>query len=266
MTGLKQQREQDQARAQVDALLDYLLAGLQAAFGGKLTGLYLTGSLSYGGFEAARSDIDLQAVLAAWPNGEELAAIEALHRCADREYPVWAGRVECSYVPLELLAEIGPPARPRPWWGFDRLYYEAEAGNEWLINHYFLWHFGIALSGPEFRTLMPEPDILEVRRASARDFYREWLPKLEDQTYLDDPHQQSYLVLNLCRILHTVCGDGPGSKQAGAEWTMRRYPQWQDLIEEAQRWEYGQSMQRQADVLEMIPFTEAQLSYSGIQI
>ncbi|MBO0859744.1 MAG: hypothetical protein J2P21_15040 [Chloracidobacterium sp.] len=106
--------------------------------GENVVGLYLSGSLSYGDFVPERSDIDLQAVVRPPLNQSELNSIEQLHRGLDEQYPAWKGRLECSYVPIELMQEVLPPKISRPWWGFDTLYSEADAGNEWIINHYFL--------------------------------------------------------------------------------------------------------------------------------
>ncbi|MCC7479849.1 DUF4111 domain-containing protein [bacterium] len=250
--------------ADINALLAQWQAGLLSALGEQVTGLYLWGSLSYGGFIPGRSDIDLQALLRRPLTAPQLDSLEALHQRLQEAYPRWRGRVECAYVPLAQLQSIEPPEQPRPWWGFDHLYREAGYGHEWLINQWLLHHFSITLFGPPYDSLAPEPALQEVRRASARDFYREWLGKLEDPQYLADSHQQSYLVLNLCRILYSVQGEGPGSKQAAADWTSVRYPQWAGLIAEAQDWEYGSSMDRTEDVCALIRFTDAQIQASGI--
>jgi Domain of unknown function (DUF4111)/Nucleotidyltransferase domain len=211
-----------------------------------VVGLYLTGSLAYGDFVPSRSDIDLQAVVRNPLTEDELKSIERLHREIEKRHPEWKGRIECSYVPLELMQQIMPPATPRPWWGFDTLYPQAPAGNEWIINHYILSRHGIALEGPDFNTLIPPIDIRDVRKASARDLFQEWAPKIDDAAWLSNSHYQSCLVLNLCRILHTVIDGEPGPKKIASQWAKATYPAWKDLIEEAERWTYGDEMKRQA--------------------
>jgi predicted nucleotidyltransferase len=232
--------------------------------GENVVGLYLSGSLSYGDFVPERSDIDLQAVIRRPLNEPELKSIEQLHRGLDERYPAWKGRLECSYVPLELMQEVLPPKTPRPWWGFDTLYAEAGAGNEWIINHYFLSKHSVALDGPDFTTLIPPIDMREVRKASARDLFKEWEPKINDSEWLANPHYQSYLVLNLCRILHTVIGNGPASKKVAAEWTKAAYPQWENLIEEAEQWEYGKEMKRHDEAVAFIRFAIEKVNKTGI--
>jgi hypothetical protein len=248
----------------VNPLLAEWVRGVKHILGDQVIGLYLTGSLAYGDFVPERSDIDLQAVVRNPPTEAELHEIEQLHRKIDERYPEWANRTECSYVPLDLMREVNPPATPRPWWGFDTMYPAAPAGNEWTINHYLLAKHGIPLEGPAFRTLIPPIDIQDVRRASAKDLLAEWAPKIDDVAWLSHSHHQTYLVLNLCRILHTTIGGETGSKKIAGRWTKTAYPEWKDLIEEAERWKYGGVMTRQDEVVAFIRFaiekvTEANL-------
>lgn len=238
----------------INALLTEWVQGLKRRLGDGIVGLYLGGSLSYGDFVPDRSDIDLQAVVRSPLTEYELRSVEQLHREIERLCPQWARRIECSYVPLELMRELAPPKTPRPWWGFGTLYDAAPAGNEWIINHYLLAKHGLALEGPDFNKLIPPIDIQEVRRASARDLFQEWVPKINDGDWLSNSHHESYLVLNLCRILHTAIAGQPSSKKTAAQWTKANYPEWKDLIEEAERWTYGTEMNRQNDAVAFVRF------------
>jgi Domain of unknown function (DUF4111) len=248
----------------INTVLTEWANGLKRLLDKKIVGLYLSGSLAYGDFVPARSDIDLQAVVRSALTEDELRSVEQLHKEIERECPEWAERIECSYVPLELMSELAPPVTPRPWWGFGTLYAEAPAGDEWIINHYLLSKYGIVLDGPDFNELIPPIDIYSVRQASARDLFQEWLPKVDDDAWLSNSHHQSYLVLNLCRILHTVIGGQPGSKKVAAHWVKATYPQWKDLIEEAERWTYGQEMKRQLDTVSFVRFAVDRVNESKL--
>ncbi len=138
--------------------------------------------------------------------------------------------------------------------GIWHLYAEAPAGNEWIINHYLLSQHGVALDGPAFNELIPPIDIHDVRQASARDLFQEWAPKIYDGVWLSNSHNQSYLVLNLCRILQTVIQGEPRSKKIAGQRAKAAYPQWQNLIEEAEKWAYGDEMKRQADAVAFLQF------------
>ena len=244
----------------INSVLTEWVEGLKGLLGKKIVGLYLSGSLAYGDFVPERSDIDLQAVVRSPLTEDELRSVEQLHRRIEGRCPQWADRIECSYVPLELMRELTPPARQRPWWGFGTLYAEAPAGHEWIINHYLLASHGIALEGPDFNELIPPIDIQTVRQASARDLFQEWVPKVDDGVWLSNSHYQSYLVLNLCRILHTVIRGRPGSKKVAGQWAKVTYPRWKDLIEEAERWGYGGDMKRQADAVAFLRFAVARVN------
>lgn len=148
--------------------------------------------------------------------------------------------------------------------GFDTLYAEAPAGYEWIINHYILSKHGLALEGPPFNTLIPGVDLQQVRKASAKDLFKEWVPKIDDPERLSNSHFQSYLVLNLCRILHTVSGHEPASKRIAGRWAISTYPQWRDLIEEADRWGYGDQMKRQTDVVAFIRFAVEKVNEANL--
>jgi hypothetical protein len=113
---------------------------------------------------------------------------------------------------------------------------------------------GIALEGPEFSELVPPIEIYSVRQASARDLFQEWVPKINDAAWLSNSHYQSYLILNLCRIMHTVLHGQPGSKKVAAQWVKATYPHWKDLVEEAEQWTYGAQMNRQAEAVAFLQF------------
>lgn len=246
--------------ADVNDLLLLWAGGVADVLGEKVIGLYLTGSLTYGDFARKRSDIDLCVVVKKPLFASELELIERLHIETERRYPVWARRVECSYVPIHMMHEVLPPKTPRPWWGHGVLYAEAPYGNEWIINQYFLHKSGIALLGPEFRTLVNHVDLREVQKASARDLFQEWEPKIRNSESLQDSHLQSYVVLNLCRILYTVIRGDAGSKKAAVAWVKTAYPRWDGLIEEADDWGHGTEMNRKDDVIAFIRFAAEQVN------
>src|SRR5262249_14018017 len=238
----------------INTVLTEWAEGLNHLLGKKIVGLYLSSSLAYGDFVPERSDIALQAVVRSPLTEDELRSVEQLHREIDRRCPHWAGRIDCSYVPLELMRELTPPATSRPWGGLGTWYAEAPAGNEWIVNHYLLSQHGIALEGPDFSELIPAINIRDVRQASARDLFQEWVLKINDGAWLSNSHNQSYLVLNLCRILHTVIHGQLRSKKVAAQWAKAAYPQWQNLIEEAEGWAYGDEMKRRTEAVALLQF------------
>lgn len=237
-----------------DVLYDYVKQ-VNKILGNNIIGVYLFGSLSYNDFNPDRSDIDLLVVVNKPLSPEEGEKIKELHLGLEKNYPSWKERIEGSYTPINLFSNVLPPKEPRPYFGGGEFYFEAPYGNEWLINDYLLYHKSIALQGPEFHALVNSIDIEEVRKASTRDLYQEWEPKLKEREWLDNSHYQSYLVLNLCRILYTVIQGDVASKTVSSTWVKNEYaPQFKNLIDEADKWRHGDEMKRQDKVLEFLKF------------
>lgn len=238
----------------VNKILGSFEKGLLGIFGNNLIGLYLTGSLSYSDFNPGSSDIDLVAILNKPATPDELKLVKQLHFQIEKQNKKWAKRIECSYIPSDMLKNILPPKTPRPYFGEGVFYPEAAYGNEWLINNYLLYKQGITLLGKNFRKLVKPIDIVDVQKACIKDLFKEWQPKITDPNYLNNDHYQSYVVLNLCRILYTVICNSLAAKKTSASWVKKEYKQWNDLIQAAENWQYGKKMSLKVKTIEFIKF------------
>jgi len=227
---------------------------LTAALGEEIVGIYLFGSLTYGDFQPDRSDIDLVVIVHRALSATALAKIAEIHTRLGERFPRWSKRLEASYLPLDQLELTEPPANPRPWYGEGRLYPAAQFGNEWIINNYLLREHGLALSGPPFALICPPITIAQVQEACRRDLLEEWQPKLDDAEWVANPHYQSYLVFNLCRILHTVRNGAAASKSVSCAWVARKYPRWKMLIDAANQWRYGDAFDHEEEMREFLRF------------
>jgi len=246
----------------VNEILKFFTCGATLILKENLAGIYLTGSLSYGAFHYDRSDIDLIVILKKPNSPTELERIKSFHKEIETKFNNWAKRLECSYTPIEMLTNILPPKEPRPWyWGGEGiLYEEAPYGNEWIINNYLLYNHAISLTGPDFRELTGPVDIEEVQKACIRDLFTEWEPKAKSQEWLRDSHNESYFVLNLCRILCTVMSKSAGSKDAATSWVKSKYGEWADLINSVDQWHYGIELNLQRKSIEFLGFVIHQVS------
>ena len=101
----------------INTLLEQLKEGLRDIFDKKLIGLYLTGSLSYNDFHLKRSDIDLVVVLSKPVSEEQIKSIKNLHQKVEKNHQKWARRIECSYIPLDMLKHRAPVILFRPYVG-----------------------------------------------------------------------------------------------------------------------------------------------------
>lgn len=239
----------------INKILYELTKGIVNIFADNLVGFYLTGSLSYDDFNLGSSDIDLLVVLNKPVFQEEIELIKQLHLQVGKCNEKWFKRLECSYVPIEMLKNILPPKTPRPYFGAGIFYPEAPYGNEWLINQYLLYKHGITLIGQDFKKLVNPINIVDVQKANIRDLFEEWKPKISDPTYLKDSHQQSYIVLNLCRILYMVMCNSTSSKKVAASWVKKEFgSEWNNLIQTAEDWQYGKEMNLRKETINFIKF------------
>jgi hypothetical protein len=238
----------------VNELLFFATSEITQILADNVVGFYLTGSLTYNDFVPGRSDIDLLVVIENALSKDVINLIAQFHNDLESRYLQWAERVECSYLPIRELSNIQPPKAPRPYFGEGMFYAEAPYGNEWIINRYFLYNYGINLIGPDFKIIAEPVNFDEVRMAAINDFFKEWMPKTNDHKWLGDSHFQSYLVLNLCRILKTVIGRQAVSKTESALWVVSEFPQWSKLVKTAMQWRYGLKMAEQEKVIEFIRF------------
>ena len=244
----------------INQVITYLAEGISEILQENLIGIYLFGSLTYGDFNNKRSDIDLTVILKNSATKPQLVKLEELHKEAENKYPKWKKRIENSYTPQNMLSSLVPPGA-RPYYGEGVLYSESHYGNEWIINLYLLYNHGIAILGPKCSELLQPIKIKDVQEACIKDLFKEWEPKLREQEWLDNSHCQSYLVLNLCRILNTVINATVLSKKKSATWVKEKYPhQWKELIQTAEDWHYGIEMKQKKEALEFLQFVIGKVS------
>ena len=245
---------------EIDTILTELIKKIDNVIGDNLLGIYLFGSLTYGDFDPGRSDIDLITLVNQQLNAFQIEKCHELHLYIEKRNPKWLHRIENSFTPTSMLSNIQPPNDPRPYYN-DGEIWQAQYGNEWIINLYLLDKYGITLFGRNIHNIINNINIKDVQQACVKDLFKEWEPKLQDPKCLDNHHYQSYLVLNLCRILYTVQKADAKSKKVSADWVKTQYPQWTNLINTAQNWHYGIQMLMQKDVLEFLRFviTEVKL-------
>lgn len=243
----------------VNQVLELLTSGLQNLLGNQLVGLYLTGSLTYGDFDKDSSDIDFLAVLDNPLAEGQLEAVKELHQQIGEAVPFWEKRLEGSYITTEMIKTKERPEEPRPYvnGGKVNLY---KYGNEWTINLYALLETGVAIIGREPTQMFPTVTIEDVREASKQDLLNDWQPKLDDPNAFssedyDSNHLKAYAVLTMCRILHRAKNDGIASKRVASGWVKETYPDWAQIVEQAEQWQHGKQMSSDDEVREFIRFT-----------
>jgi predicted nucleotidyltransferase len=222
----------------VNAVVRDLLTGVRAALGEHFRGMYLVGSLVTGDFDPRRSDVDVLVVIDANLPADRFAALQAVHRAlAARDSP-WAVEVEAYYLTEAALR------RDDPTFG-EHLKVNRGGGVleplhrdlGWLIQAHLLREYGVALVGPDPRTLVDPVapgDLRQVVAATIPD----WLePLLAKPDGLRQPGFRAYLVLTLCRVLYTLAHDAVASKQVAGRWARATVDRrWAGLIGRALAW------------------------------
>ncbi|MCL2765272.1 MAG: DUF4111 domain-containing protein [Treponema sp.] len=221
-----------------------------------IVGIYLFGSLIYGGFDENSSDIDLIVITKTLLNKIEIKNIEILHKEIIKINNLWGNRLEVSYTPLFMFNEKSIPNIPRPYYN-GKFYEKAGYGNEWLINNYLLLNYGKTIYGKDFKEIINyNISIEEIKKCCINDFYKEWNPKINDNDWLKKGQNQAYIVLNICRIIYTLLNNKIGNKTVSAKWVKEKYEIWKNLIEEAEKWNFNKIINRQNDIKEYISYME----------
>lgn len=219
--------------AEVNALLEQFLTGLQAVLGEKLIGLYLYGSLVTGDFDPACSDIDLLAALTVDIDEGEFAALDELHQQLIQQYREWEGRIEIAYLSERGLKTFRTENSPLGIMSPGEPFHIIEAGKDWLMNWYVVREKGIALSGPPPASII-DPIAQEEYLQGVREYamaWREWIR--------DDAHtrpSQAYAILTLCRACYALEKREIASKKQAALWAEKEFAAWTALIRSALVW------------------------------
>lgn len=219
----------------INNLLGALFSNIQSVLGEKLVGLYLYGSATAGDFDEDLSDVDLLAAVKTDITDKEFSELEKMHHEFVQKYPQWKDRIEVAYLSLHGLKTFknersqivvispGEPLNIK------------DAGHDWLINWYVIQENGIALYGPNQRTLIPE---------ISKDEYLEWVKKqaLTWRERINDLDEQStrgsaaYAVFTMCRAMYAAKYGHQVSKKYALSWAKSEFPQWTSFLEAAQEW------------------------------
>jgi aminoglycoside adenylyltransferase-like protein/nucleotidyltransferase-like protein len=206
-----------------DALRD-LLARVRATLGTQFVGMYLTGSLALGDFDPAGSDIDLVVVTEGTLSASRIEALRGMHERFAAGASPWAGKVEAVYIPCETLRRAAPDdaGYPQVEKGHGLFVDQLESG--WIVQCYILREHGVALAGPDPRTLLDPLDPDAMRRA-VLPIPVIWLGlAYHDPAWLDwlrERGNQAFVVLTLCRLLYTLATGGVASKPGAARWAQQ---------------------------------------------
>ncbi len=204
---------------EIAALVADAVAGAAAVLGERLGGAYLAGSLATGGFDE-HSDVDLIVVTSTDVSDAEFAALAGLHDRLLAEGGYWATQLEASYVPAGALRRFDPAWNVHPHvdrGDGDQQLEWVRHDEDWLVQRRVLGTAAITVAGPPPATLVDPvsgDDLRAAMRATLDGWWAEVAARRPPMTHRG---QQSYTVLTLCRVAHTLATGELAGKREAAE-------------------------------------------------
>jgi len=248
----------------VNEILNILLSYVQEILGDQFNGMYLFGSLANGDFDQY-SDIDVLVVTDAEISEDRFSTLEEMHRQINKIDSHWAIQLEVSYIPQNALRRFDPDniLHPHMDRGNNESLHRMSHANDWIIQRHILRERGIVITGPGLKTLIDPVSPNDLRQAVV-DVLPLWAnPILNDPSQINKRGYQSFFVLSLCRMLHTLKYGEIVSKPFAAKWAKENWSHWTTLIERAWVGRQNPALEAQPEdihgTLELIRYT---LEYS----
>jgi len=216
----------------IDKLLNDVLHQIRWILDKKLVGLYLYGSLVSGDFDRGVSDIDLMAATTTDIDDKEFDRLQQLHLEFIDDHPEWDNRIEVAYLSVAGLRTFKTRASRIAVISPGEPFHFKKAGKEWLINWWLVRERGIALYGPDPKTLIG-PISQEEFLDSVREHAQRWRKGVRDSR---NRKSQAYARLTLCRALYAAIYGEQVSKREAALWARGYYPEQARLIDQALKW------------------------------
>jgi hypothetical protein len=219
--------------ADLNFVLGELVARAQNALGQNFIGAYLQGSFAVGDFDTY-SDVDFVLIVDEDVSDLQLPALQALHQDVFALNSTWAQHLEGSYIPKAALKQLPPPTRKFLYLDNGSKELVRSDHDDSLVVYWVLRERGIALSGPDPRSLV-SPVSADALRREISDTMRTWLEDWKvNPGKLNNRFYQPFAVLSYCRMLHALQVGTVESKLAGAAWAKEALDsRWRELIQRA---------------------------------
>ncbi len=219
--------------SELNDVLACLAAGIQAAIGSNLIGVYLQGSFAVGDFDE-HSDVDFIVALEDELAPAQVDRLQEVHAAVYAHPSEWARHLEGSYFPREILRDAA--RRGAKLWYLehgDRSLIRSDHCNSRIVR-WVVREKGVVVCGPPPRTLVDPIDADEIREEIFRTMVDWGREILEDPDRFRNRFYQGFILLSYCRMLHDLHNGHPGSKRQGAEWAKAAFDSsWSALIDRA---------------------------------
>ncbi len=220
----------------VRELVERVVAGAAAVLGDGFVGAYLAGSIATGGFDD-HSDIDLVVVTETDVAPAEFEALAAMHAGLLADGGYWATQLEAVYVPRGALRRFDAEWNVHPHIdrgdGGQQLEW-VRHDEDWVVQRYVLATSAVTLAGPPPETLVDPVSAGGLRAAMQATVDGWWAGLAARRAPMAHRGQQSYTVLSLCRVAHTLAtGQVAGKQEAAAAAPGLLGERWRPLVEHA---------------------------------
>lgn len=222
----------------VSALIEALLDGVRAALGNNFVGAYLCGSLAFGGFDPATSDVDVLLVTEHPVSHEEIARLADVVKNLPPSGNHFGLEFEAYFIDRMTVRRFVPGQRhvkiasdePLDW---------IEHRPGWVIERWVVRERGVVLAGPDPKSLIDPVSADDLRWAAGEELrarLTNWSGARWPITEMAHLGAQSFEVETVCRAVHTTHTGEAASKHEAVAWALGALPErWHDLIEWSQR-------------------------------
>jgi len=220
---------------EVNSLLLDILSSAKSILGNLFVGMYLSGSLAFGGFDDD-SDIDFIIIITEKVSDAQLSALQAMHSRIHDIVSKWATCLEGYYIRQDELQHYEPDAAWHLYLdnGSRELVVVRDNEKNWVFERFVLQEYGITVEGPKPQSLFIPISSDDLRQTLLAEL-RSWAENiLDNPEWLSNRWFQSFVVLTLCRMLYTFQYGTVVSKLAAVEWAKKILDaRWNRLIERA---------------------------------
>ena len=197
-----------------------------------LVGIYVFGSIAWDDYDPGVSDADLLVVTARQLVAADYARLQQMHAALAAGREQWKDRIEVAYLSRQALRTFKERTSEIGIVSPGESFHVVNAGKDWLMNWYDVRERAIVVAGPDPKILI-DPITPSELKACVRDYVRLFPERIRDNFHRGS---DAYAVLTMCRSLHTNVVGGTATKRAAAEWAASKYPEWSNLISQAQEW------------------------------
>jgi hypothetical protein len=217
----------------LNIVLHELVTSAQAILGGNFTAAYLQGSLA-GSDPDEHGDVDFVIVVEQPISEAVRAKLQAMHARLNDLDSRPAKHLEGSYFPKDVLRRLDPASEPVLYVDNGSRELIRDKHDDTQVVRWVLLDHGIALAGPEPRTLIDPVSADDLRREVVATMDRWARIIFADPGQMNNGWYQPYAALSYTRMLQTLHTGRVESKYAAVKWAKENLDaRWADLVQRA---------------------------------